>query len=573
MIKQFVVILILTSSNFVLAQQKIGIDTSILIGNEIKIFTYRKIVIDQNSNKYLLGFFKGPTIIGSTTLNTKISITNNLSESAQGCFIAKYDSNNNFLWSKKLAESDSLFESKLFIDANNRLIISNNFLSKLYFENDSLVTPGGEGIFNLFIYDSNGTYLFKKIVTGNAGIQDISFSSNKTINVVGTFGLNGNLSYKYILGSDTLYAKNGDGFITKLDTNFNFAWAKSFGGYGIDGVSHLSQNNESFYLLGTLGTSLNNNICGLVVNFSISPLYTSKWFIAKLDCNGNGIWVQKFGTSESLQFVRGSGLATYSNRVYFSGYSFSNTQNVFLFDGGPTLTGTDQVDYFIAAYDTNGHFKWNTISQSPGNEFISALATDSMCNLYGVGAIDYTTKFSTDTLHTYGATDVMVCSYDSNGNYKWAFNAGGWGTDIGSAITPDNQGNMYIAGGTTSAVCYMGNDTLYPNPSLSTFFFARLDSIPFTAPLGMESTYHNLQNMHVFPNPSNGIYTIQFDQTNSAKGTVTVLNALGQQVFQTNIPAHAQWFNLNTSYLSNGIYLLQYRTEQKAYSVKLIIQK
>jgi hypothetical protein len=239
--------------------------------------------------------------------------------------------------------------------------------------------------------------------------------------------------------------------------------------------------------------------------------------------------------------------------------------------GGGTLIGLDQRDYFIACYDTSGNFVWNTISNSAGSEYLTELTTDSNSNVYGVGKMDYTLKFPSDTLYSYGGDDVLVCSYDSVGNFRWATNGGGSGADIGSGIALDNNQKLYIVGGTTSSGgCVMGNDTLYPQSGQSTLFFASLDSIDVLAPTKI--TNYELKKIHIntFPNPANNSITIECK--NYVIDKVTITDITGKEISSYSLPKNSYQFSINTSTIQNGIYLLHVKNEHQQVTQKIIIQ-
>ncbi|QQS20867.1 MAG: fibronectin type III domain-containing protein [Candidatus Moraniibacteriota bacterium] len=75
--------------------------------------------------------------------------------------------------------------------------------------------------------------------------------------------------------------------------------------------------------------------------------------------------------------------------------------------------------------------------------------------MYVSGLYTSTTDFDAgtgiDSRTNAGGFDAFLVSYDSNGNYRWAWNAGGTGSDISFGITSDTNGNVFVSGQFASA--------------------------------------------------------------------------------------------------------------------------
>ena len=102
----------------------------------------------------------------------------------------------------------------------------------------------------------------------------------------------------------------------------------------------------------------------------------------------------------------------------------------------------------IPALAIAGEFTTSLGDRYPYN--ISSIATDTAGNTYivGVRAIQSANLTSNGVL--YPAADVFVAKLDPTGKLLFSNTFAGNGVDIGSAITLDPSGNIYIAGTTTS---------------------------------------------------------------------------------------------------------------------------
>src|SRR5690606_21731654 len=154
---------------------------------------------------------------------------------SQDVFISKLDANGNFVWAKRIGGTSSDFGNAIAID----------------------------GVGNVYT-----TGRFSDVVDFDPG--------------TGTFNLNGGYGYYF------------DVFVSKLNVNGEFVWAKRIGGNGVD-VGHaitLDGNNNVYttgFFTGTVdfdpGTGTHN----------LASTGANDIFISKLDVNGNFLWANKFG--------------------------------------------------------------------------------------------------------------------------------------------------------------------------------------------------------------------------------------------------------------------------------------
>jgi hypothetical protein len=564
-------IIFLTCSREAYSQQ-MSFDKTVLVGKEIDIFGPRHIEIDHKNNKFVVGCFKGVINIGSFTLETKNSISNNPYPMAFGAYLAKYDSLDNLLWAKKIAESDSFFDAHFNLDHSDNIIFSYSYLSKLYFDNDSLVNQNGNSNINLFKYSNDGILQLKKSFPGEAGISFENFGFDEQNNLIagGSFGLQGNLSYPFSIGNSTVYATNADIFIIKFDSLLNPIWIKTYGGYGVDGVCSMQLTPQGIYLTSIhFYSTTTNNFFG-PINVTFPTNYHSRLVLSHMDLNGNPIWARYFGSTNLSSNVRSRRMKVSGSHIYFDGFDFSNSQNKFDFQNGPSLIGPFGWQYYIACYDTSGNFIWSTISEGVGNNSITGLATDSNANVYAAGALDVSLSFPTDTFYSHGGYDIFVCSYDSVGNFRWATRGGGAGVDICSDITTSPEGKLYVVGGTTSIPCYLGRDTIYPPYNQSTLFYASMDSVIIPAPDGIQTIDNSKKSFTLYPNPTSGRFILQTDAKHIRQ--INVYSVLGERVFAMTNPSQQASIPIQLPSLPDGLYILKASNDEGDFTQSFLVQ-
>lgn len=108
--------------------------------------------------------------------------------------------------------------------------------------------------------------------------------------------------------------------------------------------------------------------------------------------------------------------------------------------------------FFVFQYSSAQVFHWakqTDIHQSnyPGGKDI---VKDNNGNVYVTGSFQGTLNFGSISLTSTGGEDIFIAKYDSLGTVLWAQKAGGSATggvmDIGTSISTDQTGNVYVTG-------------------------------------------------------------------------------------------------------------------------------
>ncbi len=238
---------------------------------------------------------------------------------------------------------------------------------------------------------------------------------------------------------------NEDIFIQKLDADGHLIWAKQIGGSNNDsGVSVVTDANDNIYVTGWFSTTVDfdpgTNTFDLVS--------AGSWdiFVLKLDTNGNFVWVKQFGSS-NLDYAAGLVLDSAGN-IYLTGM-FKNTID---FDPGfDVFTLTPQSwDVFVLKLDNDGRFQWAQKFGGSSYDKARAIAIDTNDNIYIGGqfkdTVDFDNSNNTYELTSAGLYDAFVLKLDNNGNFVWVKQFGSNQNEDTTALTTDDNNNVYIAG-------------------------------------------------------------------------------------------------------------------------------
>lgn len=290
--------------------------------------------------------------------------------------------------------------------------------------------------------------------------RDITVDANGNIYTVGFF--NGTVDFDPSASIFNLIsAGNNDIFITKMDKDGNFIWAKQMGGAGYDsGFGITLDSNGNIYTTGYFFDTADFDPSTSTANLISAGMEDT--FVTKLDNNGNFLWAKRIGGANYN--VGNDIVVDLNNNVYFTGY-FSGTTD---FDPGagtaeliaPNFSTTN---IFVAKLDSNGSFIWakSMTGTEPGYGY--SIALDSNNNVYTtgtfMGTVDFNPGASTYNLTSAGFYDAAISKLDSNGNFVWAKQIGGTDIDDGGniGISVDSNNNIYITG------TFQGTADINPN--------------------------------------------------------------------------------------------------------------
>ncbi len=402
----------------------------------------------SDNSSIVTGYFNGTATFGSTTLT---------SAGDDDLFVAKLDSNGDYLWAKQGGGSSDDTAYGITSLSDNSSIVTGRFSGSATFGSTTLTSAGNDDVF-IAKLDSNGNYLWAKKAGASSddkGYAITSLSDNSSI-VTGEF--QGTATF----GSTTLTADDRDVFIAKIDSDGNYLWAKQGGGNNYDrgyGIASLSDNSSIvtgfFYDTATFGSTTLTS----AGNYDV--------FIAKIDSDGNYLWAKRGGSSSDDRGIAITSLSDNSSIV--TGY-FNGTATF----GSTTLTSAGSKDVFIAKLDSNGNYLWAKQGGSSSADRGIAITNLSDNSSIVTGEFQGTATFGSTTLTSAGDRDVYVAKLDSNGNYLWAKNPGGTGRDMARGITVLSD-NSTIVTGDFSGTATFGSTTLTSAGNYDVFI-AKYDS-------------------------------------------------------------------------------------------------
>ncbi len=244
-----------------------------------------------------------------------------------------------------------------------------------------------------------------------------------------------------------------DVFVSKLDSDGDFVWARSMGG----GVSDVPQGiavdgDGNVYTTGRFDGTADFDPGAGTFNLA-SAGGGASFFVRKLDSAGNFVWASSVGPATRGVFrvvpVDGDG-NVYAAGAFIAAADFDPGAGTF------NLTPVGERDIFVWKLDSAGNLVWASSMGGPGVDEAQGIAIDGSGNVYTTGRFDGTADFDpgpgTFNLTSAGQQDIFVSKLDSAGNFVWARRMGGGSMDVGRGIAVDGDGNVYTSGQFKSTV-------------------------------------------------------------------------------------------------------------------------
>jgi uncharacterized repeat protein (TIGR01451 family) len=454
----------------------------------------QSITVDKLGNVYTTGYFTG-----TIDFDPGIDTFNLTSATSSTIYVSKLDAQGNFVWAKRMEGTG----------AGNAIAVDElgNVYTTGYFTGIVDFNPGA-GTFNLgAIYtrriyisklDAQGNFVWAKNMGGgslntyNSG-QAIALDSLGNIYTVGKFANAGDFDPgldTFILNIEgTIYANSCQLFISKLDNQGNFVWAKSLGGVlEGSGIGLALDSAGNIHLGGTIRgvVDFDPGPDTFYIDYALTStsMSYSTSFVCKLDASGNFVWAKAMGGYSECYSV-----AVDNNGNVYSTGKFSTTSD---FDPGPNIfnlyaiNGSLNSRTFISKLDAQGNFIW---AKSMGKGFVGGSVTgltivvDNFSNCYIVGQysglIDFDPGVNVFNLvPPSSVATLFIAKLDNQGNFVWARREGdlyGPITASGNTCVVDHNGTVYVTGYFKGTAYFDLNQTVSHSAYQADIFILKLN--------------------------------------------------------------------------------------------------
>src|SRR5690554_4336119 len=401
------------------------------------------IAVDGNNNVYAIGN-KGGAI---NYWNGNFVSSGH--KGSSDIWITKFDENQNFLWNTNIGSSGIDDGNSIDVDADGNVYITGQFqrttggcefgYKGFTDPNGTILNPStGTNIGFVAKLNTNGVFQWIKTFEGGTCFPySIPVDPNGYVYTTGRF--TGTVDFDPGTGTNNLTNSgySNDAFISKLDNDGNFVWARNFGGTGANdaiGRSIVADADHVYvkgYFKGIVDFKSSGDISSKNLTGSTSGF--GDYFVIKVDNVGTSTkWAHHISRSEANAYTQGRSIALGSDGVYVTGEQGSQAFVAKLSNGNLSTSQT-----WLRNYGSNSQGQALTVDGS-NNVFITGN--------FG-GTVDFDPNSGTQSLSAAGTKDVFISCLDLNGNYVFAKQLGGSSSNNnGMGIQLGTNGEVFSGG-------------------------------------------------------------------------------------------------------------------------------
>jgi len=502
----------------------------------------------------------GGFILGGYSLSDSSGDKTQHTRGAYDYWIVKIDSGGNKQWDKRYGGSDYDWLFSVVQTSDDGFILGGRSNSDI--SGDKTQPAWGTWDYWVVKIDSLGNKQWDKRFGGT--LDDWLYSLQQTPD--GGYILGG-WSDSEISGDKTQapwgYLGSFDFWIIKIDALGNKLWDRRFGGDGTDGINSISTTTDGGFILG--GVS-NSGISGDKTQPNWDPaLYTSDYWIVKINSVGNTQWDKRFGGTNDDQLFT---VEQTKDGGYILG-GFSESGN----DGDKTQPNWDTTlypyDYWIVKTDSLGDKQWDKDFGGTDRERFGSISQTSDEG-YLIAGTSFSNEGGNKSENNLGLAQTWIVKVDSLGNYQGDKTIFTLGNDEGGHAFQTKDGCYVTANYSSSEIG--GYKSQSSRDSSYDYWVMKFcdDSLTSTGNLAS----HFSTGLSVFPNPFTTFATITLTNYTSPFN-VQLFDGLGRQVrlqSYTSQQGSRATLTIGRDALSSGIYFLSITSKEKREVVKLVIE-
>jgi chitodextrinase len=399
------------------------------------------------SNNIAIGSDGSIVVAGSFTGN--VAVEGSFLPTWGDLFIIKYRSNGAKSWATSFSAGGVADAAGVAVDASGNIYMIGSFFYPLDLGGNTLTSAGNYDMF-LAKYSSTGNHLWSMSLGGlNAETaRDLAIDSDGNLLIAGEF--RGSLD----IGSQTVTSNgNNDMFLAKLTSNGDVIWARNGGGTGTDGVTSIAIGpDDSVAVTGYFQDTANFG------GSSMTSAGEKDIFVVEYNTGGAHLWSKRFGSVDNDE-GRGVAVDPVNGDVALTGV-YRGAVN--FGDGTHPDTGGG-ADWFIARFTAGGQNLWSLgYGDSRTYSLIgNDVDIDEAGNVLVTGTAVYSLNLGGEWLHG-SSGDVIVAKFSMTGDHVWSSRHGDLGSDVGTDIDCDADGNVLVAGYFTIGINFGGQELSSP---------------------------------------------------------------------------------------------------------------
>jgi hypothetical protein len=369
-------------------------------GNDGVLPIFTSVATDTASN-----YIFGGTFTGTKFIENNISIT---SAGNTDCFIAKYDSLNNYAWVRRFGGTSADALNQVLVHTDGTIYITGVFSGSISFGTASLSSTGSQDMF-VAKYSKDGVYLWSARVGGTG------FDENPTI----ALDTSGNLLFSCTfantisVGSTSITSTgNKDALVAKYSPSGTVLWTLKLGGIGIESSAGVKTD-----FLGNVycfGQFTSNTATTTMGSITLTSQGVTDGFLTKISATGSVTAAIRIGgiNVDGVTAVT----ADSANNIYVTG---NHNYSANLLIGATSVSSSNTTNMFVAKLTNSLLVDWFKLEGSYGYSAAQAITIYDNNKVVFGGVFSDSLKISNQFVESYGSGNAFICAYNTNGNFEW----------------------------------------------------------------------------------------------------------------------------------------------------------
>jgi len=544
--------------------------------NQSGFLSTNGIKYDTEGNMYVLSVMRGYcNYFGALIRNDNFTT-----------LLAKHDPEGNVMWVKEIRDAAdnmygyNLIGSRIVLDEANNIITIGRFNNTLIIGNQTVFASQTSWNPDGYVakFDPNGQFKWavKFDADGSFGIH-CGVTTDTENNIIATGEFNNVMTVAgNMLSSDGL-----DGaFMVKLAPDGNCIWAK---GFPIGEIVYIAiagtDGSNNIYFSGEMynRTSKQLKFDELVVPQSDEDCGN---VVVKFDPDGNAVWGNFYGKVAGLFMTESTWPVAIKTdiegNIYSWGWCFNNA--VF---GSYTLSSpfnSGLLNFYLAKINSSGEVVWaNGITVK--NYIVSygeLLDMDAEGNLYVGAQFKDSIRINSAYYKPQSSNDFFLAKYSNDGTFQWLKTVPS-NRNFGNSLSVFDEDVLTLAGTSINDIAFDGQ--VCTGNGGTSGILATLGSMPSyfkasDAKAKISRSPGDAIDVQVYPNPSNGQFTLQLNSETKGRMVVVVYNSLGKAVKKLNlrIQTGITTEEIDVSFLPKGTYRIEFRLNGDKITRQVIVE-
>ncbi len=360
-------------------------------------------------------------------------------------------------WFKSIGGVSDQTGDAIKVDGSGNVYSAGSFQGLVNFSPGESATSTSDYDAYICKFDTSGLFDWAYTYSGtnNQNIYDLDIDASDNLYFSGVF--QGAVDFDPSSATVLLQAEYSEGFVSKLNSQGGFEWAKKFESSDTSIVkSMILDPYGNVFVAGYFdGTTDFDPDTGV---FNLTSGEHGDLFICKLDGDGDFLWANSYPGNE--MYSSDINLAMDNQGSVIASGEFYDTVD---FNAGPGVYefipySTISSDIFVLKLKPNGDFKWAKQIGGPRIDLVRDVVVDDNNNVYLTGSFqeecDFDPNEGIELLETESTfeQDIFLCKLNWLGDFEWVKHFKGFGLQLGTGLALDDSTNIYITGNFWSSV-------------------------------------------------------------------------------------------------------------------------